>query len=66
MYPIHLIWDFATMSHRIWFRNSELTSSAKIIIHHKVTARIVSMFSEQDALVATRAEQHQQHQHSHA
>ncbi|CAA7269606.1 unnamed protein product [Cyclocybe aegerita] len=35
----------------------------KTIIHHKVTARIVCVFSEQDAQVAARAEQHQQQQH---
>jgi hypothetical protein len=76
MYPIHPTCDFATMSHRIRFRNSESTSLAKTI-HHKVAARAVCVFSEQDALVAARAvqhkqhqqqqqEQHQQHQHPHA
>ena len=27
--PIHLVCDFGTISHLIWFRNSALTSSAK-------------------------------------
>ncbi|KAF8171678.1 hypothetical protein BJ912DRAFT_860437 [Pholiota molesta] len=31
----------------------------KTIIHHKVAARVVCVFSEQDAAVAARAEQHQ-------
>ncbi|CAA7269362.1 unnamed protein product [Cyclocybe aegerita] len=35
----------------------------KTIIHHKVAARVVCVFSEQDAQVAARAEQHQQQQH---
>jgi hypothetical protein len=30
----------------------------KTIIHHKVAARVVCVFSDQDALVAARAEQH--------
>ncbi|KAF8956899.1 hypothetical protein BDZ97DRAFT_1925063 [Flammula alnicola] len=34
----------------------------KTIIHHKVAARVVCVFSEQDAQVAARAEQHQQQQ----
>ncbi|KAF9444665.1 hypothetical protein P691DRAFT_325890 [Macrolepiota fuliginosa MF-IS2] len=34
----------------------------KTIIHHKVAARAVCVFSEQDAQVAARAEQHQQQQ----
>jgi hypothetical protein len=46
----------------------------KTIIHHKVTARVVCVFTEQDAAVAARAEQHalalhlqqQQHQNPHA
>ncbi|KAF5378090.1 hypothetical protein D9615_007607 [Tricholomella constricta] len=33
----------------------------KTIIHHKVAARVVCVFTEQDAQVAARAEQHQQH-----
>jgi len=33
----------------------------KTIIHHKVAARVVCVFNEQDAQVAARAEQHQQH-----
>ena len=39
----------------------------KTIIHHKVAARVVCMFSDQDALVAARAEQHQHqiHQQQH-
>jgi hypothetical protein len=32
----------------------------KTIIHHKVAARVVCVFNEQDAQVAARAEQHQQ------
>lgn len=32
----------------------------KTIIHHKVAARVLCVFSEQDAQVAARAEQHQQ------
>ncbi|TFK69330.1 hypothetical protein BDN72DRAFT_615860 [Pluteus cervinus] len=35
----------------------------KTIIHHKVAARVVCVFSEQDAQVAARAEQHQQQQY---
>ncbi|KAF6746576.1 hypothetical protein DFP72DRAFT_1152264 [Ephemerocybe angulata] len=34
----------------------------KTIIHHKVAARVICVFTEQDAQVAARAEQHQQHQ----
>ena len=34
----------------------------KTIIHHKVAARVVCVFSEQDAQIAARAEQHQQQQ----
>ena len=34
----------------------------KTIIHHKVAARVVCVFSEQDAQVAARAEAHQQQQ----
>ncbi|KAF9524321.1 hypothetical protein CPB83DRAFT_861384 [Crepidotus variabilis] len=34
----------------------------KTIIHHKVAARVVCVFNEQDAQVAARAEQHQQQQ----
>ncbi|PPQ84096.1 hypothetical protein CVT25_002177 [Psilocybe cyanescens] len=34
----------------------------KTIIHHKVAARVVCVFTEQDAQVAARAEQHQQQQ----
>ncbi|KAF8960960.1 hypothetical protein BDZ97DRAFT_2034132 [Flammula alnicola] len=34
----------------------------KTIIHHKVAARVICVFSEQDAQVAARAEQHQQQQ----
>ncbi|KAF9041643.1 SMAD/FHA domain-containing protein [Panaeolus papilionaceus] len=37
----------------------------KTIIHHKVAARVVCVFSEQDAQVAARAEQHQQQQQLH-
>ncbi|KAJ2912943.1 hypothetical protein MD484_g7470, partial [Candolleomyces efflorescens] len=39
----------------------------KTIIHHKVAARVICVFTEQDAQVAARAEQHQaQHQyHQH-
>ncbi|KAF8903870.1 hypothetical protein CPB84DRAFT_1845549 [Gymnopilus junonius] len=38
----------------------------KTIIHHKVAARVVCVFSEQDAQVAARAEQHQaQHLQQH-
>ena len=33
----------------------------KAIIHHKVAVRVVCVFNEQDAQVAARAEQHQQH-----
>ena len=36
----------------------------KTIIHHKVAARVVCVFSEQDAQVAARAEAHQ-HQQQH-
>ncbi|KAL0958532.1 hypothetical protein HGRIS_000673 [Hohenbuehelia grisea] len=36
----------------------------KTIIHHKVAARIVCIFNEQDAQIAARAEQHQQSQAS--
>jgi hypothetical protein len=50
-------------------RNSELTSSAKTkrltINHHKVKSpRFVCIFSEQDMLVALRAEQEQQEHHA--
>jgi hypothetical protein len=34
----------------------------KMIIHHKVAARVVCVFSKQDALIAACAEQHQKHQ----
>jgi hypothetical protein len=34
----------------------------KTVIHHKVAARVVCVFSEQDAQVAARAEAHQQQQ----
>src|SRR5882762_8630377 len=38
----------------------------KMIIHHKVAAQVVCVFSEQDPFVAAHAEQHQQqHQHQH-
>ncbi|TFK17608.1 hypothetical protein FA15DRAFT_710632 [Coprinopsis marcescibilis] len=42
----------------------------KTIIHHKVAARVLCVFSEQEALIAARAEQfqqqqQQQHQHQH-
>ncbi|KAK2459473.1 hypothetical protein APHAL10511_008507 [Amanita phalloides] len=37
----------------------------KTIIHHKVAARVVCVFNEQDVQVAARAEQHQQQQQYH-
>jgi hypothetical protein len=38
----------------------------KTITHHKAAARVVCVFSKQDALVAARAEQNHQHQQSSA
>ncbi|KAJ2931279.1 hypothetical protein H1R20_g5887, partial [Candolleomyces eurysporus] len=37
----------------------------KTIIHHKVAARVICVFTEQDAQVAARAEQHQAQQQYH-
>jgi hypothetical protein len=34
----------------------------KMIIHHKVAARVVCVFSKQNTLIAACAEQHQKHQ----